>query len=94
MILSKTILNKRYIPFFIILIGFVGLVGLIRFKPTVIGDQSKYVPPLVETIKVENRDVQIMVKSQGEVIPRTEINLRKNNLGIRKLFIWRNFYKR
>ena len=75
MILNKTILNKRYIPFFIILIGFIGLVGLIRYKPKVIGDQSKYIPPLVETIKVENRDVQIMVKSQGEVIPRTEINL-------------------
>ena len=47
----------------------------IRFKPTVTGEESKYVPPLVETMKVENRDVQIIVKSQGEVIPRTEINL-------------------
>jgi len=68
-------LKRFFIPIAIIGISIVGSSLLFMFKPKVIGGESKYVPPLVETIKVENQDVQILVKSQGEVIPRTEINL-------------------
>ena len=68
-------LKRFFIPITIIGISIFAASLLFMFKPKVIGDESKYVPPLVETIKVENQDVQILVKSQGEVIPRTEINL-------------------
>ncbi|MBH30403.1 MAG: efflux transporter periplasmic adaptor subunit [Candidatus Marinimicrobia bacterium] len=68
--------NKKFFgPTIVITSSILLTIMLIAIRPEATPVQRQYVPPLVETLVVEPQNVQVTVKSQGEVIPRTEINL-------------------
>ena len=68
--------NKKFFgPTIVITSSILLTIMLIAIRPEATPVQRQYVPPLVETLVVEPQNVQVTVKSQGEIIPRTEINL-------------------
>ena len=68
--------NKKFFgPTIVITSSILLTIMLIAIRPEATPVQRQYVPPLVETLVIEPQNVQVTVKSQGEVIPRTEINL-------------------
>ena len=74
--------NKKFFAPTIVIVSSILLAALlIAIRPEAKPMQRQYVPPLVETLVVTPQDIQVTVKSQGEVIPRTEINLTSEIAG-------------
>lgn len=64
---------KRYIlPLLILLVAGIGAFAILVSKPAPKTRRSEFKPPLVRVYEVELQDVQLVVRSQGTVAPRTE----------------------
>ena len=73
--------KKKLIPGIIVVFSFILALILIGLRPEAGASKRQYIPPLVNTMMVEPTDIQVIVKSQGSVIPRTEINLTSEIAG-------------
>ena len=73
--------KKKLIPGIIVVFSFILALILIGLRPEAVASKRQYIPPLVKTMMVEPTDIQVIVKSQGAVIPRTEINLTSEIAG-------------
>ena len=73
--------KKKLIPVIIVVFSFILALILIGLRPEAGASKRQYIPPLVNTMMVEPTDIQVIVKSQGSVIPRTEINLTSEIAG-------------
>jgi RND family efflux transporter MFP subunit len=67
--------SKVVLPFVVIALGVLGLVGMIAARPKVETKPPESLPPLIRVATVEVRDLQLSVVAQGSVAPRTETSL-------------------
>lgn len=67
--------RRAVAPFTLILFGLVAAFALVRGKPASGTVESAPEPPLARVIAVQPEAVQLRVKSQGSVMPRTESDL-------------------
>ena len=63
------------VPIAILLMGFVSIKLLARFRPTVEAKPPAIVAPLVRVVVAQPSDVEVRVRTQGTVVPRTESDL-------------------
>jgi RND family efflux transporter MFP subunit len=63
------------LPPAIVLGGLFMTVALVRSKPKVDPQEPEVIPPLVQVVAVEKRDVRLTVTAEGTVLPRTESTL-------------------
>jgi RND family efflux transporter MFP subunit len=66
---------KISLPFIIIFVGIIVTVIMIRSRPQIEKRPVSFPPPLVRASTIHLRDYQLVVSSQGTVIPRTESEL-------------------
>ncbi|MCG8605164.1 efflux RND transporter periplasmic adaptor subunit, partial [bacterium] len=64
--------TKLWLPFVVILMGFLGALVIVVSKPDVKTEQPVVSPKAVKVMKAVPQSVQIVVTSQGTVTPRTE----------------------
>jgi RND family efflux transporter MFP subunit len=67
--------TKLFLPFLIVFVGVIAAVLMIRSRPRVERRPVSFPAPLVRVQVVEVMDVDLVVRSQGTVIPRTESDL-------------------
>jgi len=67
--------SKVVLPFVVIALGVLGLVGMIAARPKVETKPPESLAPLIRVVAVETRDLVLSVTAQGSVAPRTETSL-------------------
>ena len=67
--------KKALLPLAVVGIGLLGAAGMIAARPKVERRLPEVQPPLVRVVPVQMEDVQLSVRTQGSVAPRTESDL-------------------
>lgn len=65
---------KILLPILVLLTGAVGAYAIVSHRPTLEAQPAKTEPPLVSVVRTEPQTVRLNVRSQGVVMPRTEID--------------------
>lgn len=66
---------KAIVPMGVVALAGVAALGLVAIRPTVAPTPMLRRPPLVRTIGVEPRDIELTIRAHGTVVPRTESEL-------------------
>lgn len=71
-------MNKKtriFYPIAILCVGIIGAIIIVKSRPKIEKKEVTFPPPLVRAQTIQLQDVQLIVKSQGTVSPRTESEL-------------------
>ena len=66
---------KKVIPATILLAGVGVAIALMSTRPKTVAQRTERPAPLVRVLEVTAQDVQLLVSTQGTVVPRTEIHV-------------------
>ncbi len=66
---------KILLPFIIIFVGIIGAIIMIRSRPKIQTRSVSFPAPLIREKIIQLQDIQLIVRSQGTVSPRTESEL-------------------
>ena len=77
--LSKNI--SKFYPIIIIITGIIISGLMIMLKPVAIPDEIKFTNPFVEIKRISSKPINIIVKSQGSIIPHTESQIFSEIMG-------------
>ena len=72
---------SKFYPVIIIIAGLVISGLMITLKPVAIPDEVKFSSPFVETEKISSSPINIIIKSQGLIIPQTESQIFSEIIG-------------
>ena len=72
---------SKFYPVIIIIAGLVISGLMITLKPVAIPDQFKFFSPFVETERISSSPINIIIKSQGLIIPQTESQIFSEIIG-------------
>jgi multidrug efflux pump subunit AcrA (membrane-fusion protein) len=66
---------KLIVPLLLVIVGAAAAMVMVRTRPKAETRPREIVPPLVRVLTVRKEDVQLLVRSQGTVVPRTQTTL-------------------
>ena len=70
-----TLKAKTVLPIALVALAGVAALGLVAIQPTAVPQPMLRRPPLVQTLGIEPRDIELMIRAHGTVVPRTESEL-------------------
>ncbi len=67
--------KKILVPLVVLTLGILGAFGLVASRPEVQKAAKEILPPNVRVLEVQPQDIPVTVRSQGTVVPRTQVSL-------------------